>query len=239
MFPACELVPNAVVPIDPAPEWFPLRWQLSGCVAATHAPCGTTPLPWWSAGWYGGELRQLILRLRQEPKPEVLHQRLAPLLSAWAQIATRHAGRQLLLVPIPSWRRQGNPVPALLARALLAEGERAGGTTLCPELLLRNRRVAGQHRLNRQQRWRNQWLSFRALLPPEPQPQQPGTVLLIDDVLTSGATALAAQRALSSAGWRVTGLLCLARTPRGGAGRDLGSRSCDTTATGSGRGGPG
>jgi predicted amidophosphoribosyltransferase len=196
-------------------------------------------LPWWSAGWYEGELRELILRLRQEPKPELLHQRLAPLLGAWVQIATQRAGRQLLLVPIPSWRRQGNPVPALLARALLAEGKRACGAILSPELLLRNRRVAGQHRLNRQQRWRNQWLSFRALLPQEPQPQQPGAVLLIDDVLTSGATALAAQRALSSAGWQVNGLLCLARTPRNRAGRDLGSPSRDTTATGRGRGGPG
>ena len=38
-------------------------------------------------------------------------------------------------------------------------------------------------------------------------------MLLIDDVMTSGATALAARHALHNAGWSVSGLLCLARTP--------------------------
>jgi adenine/guanine phosphoribosyltransferase-like PRPP-binding protein len=44
---------------------------------------------------------------------------------------------------------------------------------------------------------------------------------LVDDILTSGATALAAAEALQQEGWRVQGLLCLARTPERRQVRDL------------------
>jgi predicted amidophosphoribosyltransferase len=114
-----------------------------------------------------------------------------------------------LLVPIPCRTGSTNGLPERLAGTLAA----ALGWPLRPELLQRSRRQTPQHWLGRQQRWRNQWHSFRALVSGTPD-QQLSSVLLVDDVLTSGATALAARTALQAAGWCVAGLACLARTPR-------------------------
>ena len=39
------------------------------------------------------------------------------------------------------------------------------------------------------------------------------SVWLVDDILTTGSTALAARQALEEAGHHVAGLICLRRTP--------------------------
>jgi predicted amidophosphoribosyltransferase len=209
------------------PVWFPLRWQLESCDwGGLH---GVTPLPWWSAGWYAGELRELVLHQRRQPQPLSLAAPLEALLQHVAHAPPKRPQapqwQELLLVPIPSRQRQPNPVPAVLTGMLVEALNREGVLGLpCrqqPELLLRRGWVAPQRRLGRQQRWRNQWLSFCSLMPTGPTQAQRAGVLLVDDVLTSGATALAAQQALQSAGWTVAGLLCLARTPRAAARRDL------------------
>jgi predicted amidophosphoribosyltransferase len=38
-------------------------------------------------------------------------------------------------------------------------------------------------------------------------------LLLVDDVLTTGSTALSAGAVLEAGGWHVLGMVCLARTP--------------------------
>lgn len=202
------------------PLWFPLRWQLES--TAWTGLHGESPLRWWSGGWYAGELRELVLQQRRQPRAAGLA---APLEALLQQLVEAPLGpsqvqrwQELLLVPIPSGRHQPNPVPAVLSTLLVETLNRRGQALLpCrqqPELLLRRRRVAAQRRLKRQQRWRNQWLSFCSLMPANQAQAQRAGVLLVDDVLTSGATAMAAQLALQSAGWTVAGLLCLARTPR-------------------------
>jgi predicted amidophosphoribosyltransferase len=200
------------------PAWFPLRWQLPSAVCPAEPLQGIRPLRWWSAGWYSGELRNLILRLRNCPQPELLAPSAPVLHRALVSITAEQHQQPLLLVPIPSGRRRGNPLPDLMARSLLERSAHnlavAVNMASTPALLQRSRRVAVQHRLGRQQRWRNQWLSFRALLPAPEHKSMGSSVLLIDDVLTSGATAMAAQQALQSAGWSVAGLLCMARTPQ-------------------------
>ena len=213
-------MPICSTPCPEPPAWFPLRWQLE--VDPASGLQGLSPLPWWSAGWYAGELRQQLLGLRRQPDATLLHQVMAPLLPTLLQLPTQllqSGAQELLLAPVPSGRRDGNPVPALLASALapiLNSSSAARGCTARVDaaLLQRSCRVAIQHHLNRRQRWRNQWLSFRALLPTQQSRELNCQVLLVDDVLTSGATALAAQRALQSAGWHVAGLVCLGRTPR-------------------------
>ncbi len=121
-----------------------------------------------------------------------------------------------LLVPIPSWKRRGNPLPPLVCQCL----SRQLGLVAAP-LLLRRHPVLGQHHLGRAMRFANQRGSFACCRPPQPGEARRRPLLLVDDILTSGATALAAAEALQQAGWRVEGLLCLARTPEWRHLRDL------------------
>lgn len=170
---------------------------------------GHRPLPWWALGWYEGDLRRLLLQLRPHPRHELiealaeqLSRRLACNLSWQEQLM----GPVPLLVAIPSWKRRSNPLPGQLSSAL----QRHLG---CPErpLLRRSRATVGQHHLNHSLRQSNQQGSFAVQ---DPAPANGPAVVLIDDILTSGATARAAADALQEQGWEVAGLLCLARTPR-------------------------
>ncbi|NDE22493.1 MAG: hypothetical protein EBZ96_06430, partial [Synechococcaceae bacterium WB9_3_282] len=68
----------------------------------------------------------------------------------------------------------------------------------------------GQHHLNRKQRLSNLEGVFHCVVPAGQQLQP---LLLVDDILTTGATALAAMAALEKAGHGLLGLACIARTP--------------------------
>jgi predicted amidophosphoribosyltransferase len=172
---------------------------------------GDEPLLWCALGAYAGELRRLLLRQRPTPRPAVIRALAAQL----HRCCTGALPPGCLLVPIPSWKRSANPLPQLLAAGL---AEQAGpGAHLAPGLLKRARATVGQHHLDRRQRLDNQRGSFACVAGMGRAP-----VWLVDDILTTGATALAAATALQNDGWAVQGLLCLGRTPPGGARRDLG-----------------
>lgn len=171
---------------------------------------GQQPLAWWAADTYQGQARHALLRLRDHPSSAALEpwlEALVPLLRSGPAAAKPNG----LVVPVPSWKRKANPLPLLLARAL----SHALGWSLKPELLRRSRPVLGQHHLGRQLRLANQEGAFAARPAPAQHlgPRKP--VLLVDDILTTGATACNAAAALQQAGWRVVGLACLARTPAG------------------------
>lgn len=106
------------------------------------------------------------------------------------------------LVPIPtsaaSFRRRGYRVVELLAR-------RAG--LACTPLLRVQRHSADQRRLGRDERWANTSQLFRA----SAAPRHP--VVLLDDVVTTGATLADAARAVRAAGGEVIGAVTVAATP--------------------------
>jgi predicted amidophosphoribosyltransferase len=169
---------------------------------------GLEPLPWWGAGTYAAELRQLLLELRRHPRPEAVAA--LALASHRALTAYRPAAAEERpwLVPVPSWKKRANPLPPLVCRALEQRtGLRRGA------LLERSRPVLGQHRLGRALRIANQEGAVLCRRPPGPGEARRHPLLIVDDILTSGATARSAAASLTAAGWRVIGLLCLARTP--------------------------
>ena len=191
---------------DPAGELGPC----SACRETFSLPvgglAGETPLPWCGLGAYEGAYRQLLLCQRKTPKKAVL----GGLARGLAAAMPGGIGGSIL-VSIPSWKRQGNPLPGLVVEQL--SGQPLGGRAL--PLLQRSRPTLGQHHLGRQQRLSNQDGAFR--LQPGQRAALPQLkrqrIWLVDDILTTGATALAAAVALEQAGLEVKGLLCLARTP--------------------------
>lgn len=109
-----------------------------------------------------------------------------------------------LLVPIPTgraaFRRRGYRVPELLIR-------RAGLPV--SRLLLPGRATADQRGLDIAERRQNVAHSMRAR-----HARGGREIVLIDDVITTGATLDEGARALNDAGFRVIGAIALAATPR-------------------------
>jgi predicted amidophosphoribosyltransferase len=196
--PLCRRCPEAFDPGDGVCATCRQRLQL--LPEGLH---GLHPLPWWAAGYYGAGLRSLVLDLRRQPRTDTLD----------ALIAALHPPEAILrqgalLVPIPSWKRQGNPLPQLLSQRL----RRLHGLRRA-DLLQHRHPVLGQHGLNRALRFANLETAFHCLRPPLPGQGRRRPLLIVDDILTTGATASSAARALERAGWQVAGVLCLARTP--------------------------
>lgn len=127
-----------------------------------------------------------------------------------AEEARRHArfAEVQAVIPVPlHWltrRLRGFDPPIALARMIA----RLLGIPYVP-LLRRSRWTATQTRLSPSARARNVEGAFRVNARPRPS----GGVLLIDDVLTSGATANACAQALRRAGIRPVYVLTAARTP--------------------------
>ena len=177
-------------------------WQSLGLKASGLK--GLEPLSWHAAGWYEGALRRMVLRLRITPDSTVLHILCEELRSALSQ----HA----LLIPIPGWKAKSraNPLPQLLCRSLQKP---------CVPVLERSRPTVGQHHLNRRQRLLNQQGSFQVVRERlsstgllETLSSNAAQVWLVDDIVTSGATVMAARDALQTAGIVTQGVICLART---------------------------
>lgn len=161
---------------------------------------GATPLPWIAAGRYEGRLRSLLLQLRQ-----TRNQALINLLSTHLRATLPPLA---VLVPVPSWKRsdQANPLPGLLMHALQREHR---------PLLQRQRASVGQHHLTGQQRWTNQHNSFRCVKAASADMNwRQHQAWIVDDIVTTGATAWSAAHTLRAVGIPVAGVVCLGRTPR-------------------------
>ena len=157
---------------------------------------------------YDEESKSAILALKHADRLE-----LVPGFARWLG----RTGRPLLegcdlIVPVPLhrsrlWRRRYNQ-SAELARRLGRDWDRA----FDPLALVRSRRTASQGEMpSARARRRNVLSAFQV---PDPARVRGRKVLLVDDVLTTGATAEACARALKRAGVGDIAVLTLARVVR-------------------------
>ncbi|MES0835466.1 ComF family protein [Nocardiopsis tropica] len=163
--------------------------------------------PVWAAGPYAGHHRRVLLAYK-EGRADSLAQVLGGRLAS-AYEASGLAGPDTLLVPVPGRgppRDPHAPVTRLALACLARAGGPAAGTVLP---LLRHRgRPRRQAGLGRAERLANREGTLVAV--PPSRDRAGGAAVVVDDVLTTGATAAEATRALRAAGIRVAGAVVLA-----------------------------
>ncbi|MFD1720077.1 ComF family protein [Amnibacterium endophyticum] len=171
--------------------------------ALSPVPAGRTVggVPVTSALVYDGVVRDVVVAVKNEGRTSVAR----PLATALRAAVESAAGERdgLLLVPMPATRRSAvergyDPLRLLLRRARLPHHD-----------LLRLVRSSGdQVRLGREARFTNVAQGMRAR-----RDLSGARVLLVDDVVTTGATLGEAARAVRAAGGVVVGAATLAATP--------------------------
>ncbi|EJF90463.1 ComF family protein [Bartonella tamiae] len=159
-----------------------------------------------SALIHNGLARSLVTRLKYGDRTE-----LAPSMARWMA----HTGSELLdecdmIIPVPlHWRRffrRSYNQAAELARHLAMQNNKP----MRPELLSRNRHTSQQVGLIAKERKRNVYRAFIVPLKHEKDIKN-RHILLIDDVYTTGATVIAATRALRHAGAAQVDILTFSR----------------------------
>ncbi len=174
--------------------------------------CLTTPHPWQkgrAALLYEGRGRQLVLRLKHGDRHDIVH----PAARWMAERARGLMANDTVIAPVPlHWRRflkRRFNQSALLAQAM-AQHLRAD---YIPDLLLRIRATPSLDGKGREERHRT--LADTIAINPKFQSQIcDRSVLLVDDVMTSGATFAAASCACLGAAARQVNVIALARVAK-------------------------
>jgi predicted amidophosphoribosyltransferase len=185
-------------------------------------PCWPTPTPAglaepWAAAPYDGTVRALVLGLK-ERRLLALARPLAALLAA--AVAAELPRRPVLLVPVPSRRasvRARGHDPTWTVTAGAAQLLRRSGLPARSVRLLRVRPgVRDQSGLDAVARAANLSGAMRCPGARVRRVLREGvpTIVVCDDVITTGSTAREAQRALEAAGLPVARLAAVAATPR-------------------------
>lgn len=161
----------------------------------------------WTALEYADVARRVLLAFKEQERTDVASRLAVPFAAAIAAASSQRPGR-LATVPTSraAYRRRGYDPVALLAR-------HAG---LRPSRVLRHGGgTARQKSLGADERAANLRGAFAAT-----GPLAGGSFLIVDDVLTTGATLDEAARAIREAGGAVLGAAALAFTPRAHPARD-------------------
>lgn len=168
----------------------------------------------WAAAPYDGLIRSLVLAHKEHRRISLAGPLGIVLATA---IATVSDGAPIALVPVPSspWavRSRGHDPVLRMARASASALRSTGIDARVSRLLQLVRRPADQSGLTSAERAANLAGLFRA------RPANAGSpsrtrVLVIDDIVTTGATLREAQRALEVAGHTVCAAVTLASTRR-------------------------
>ncbi len=170
-----------------------------------------------SFGTYDGRMRAAIHALKYDRIHPAARRLGAILATAIAQLVS-DAPAELLVIPIPLHRTKHKQRGFNQARALakcaidaLHKSHPAWRLTLAPTTLMRLRPTESQAGLTPRQRRHNVRGAFRVS---DPSAVEGKHVLLIDDILTTGATARAAAQSLIKAGAASVYVATLARARR-------------------------
>jgi ComF family protein len=162
---------------------------------------------------YDGKSRRLVLPFKHGDRTDI-----ARACGGWmARAGAELLAEADLLAPVPlHWRRlftRRYNQAQLLARIVVREAGAGSRARLAPDLLRRRRWTGSQTGLRAQERRGNVRQAFD--IHPRWTAEVAGkTVLLVDDVLTTGATAEACARVLQRGGARHVDVLTLARVVR-------------------------
>lgn len=174
--------------------------------------CLIAPRPWSrgrAAVMYEGNARKMVLALKHGDRQDMVR-----LFGVWmAQSARPLLSQNTLLAPVPlHWKRMISRrynQAALMGNAVAQQT----GCAFIPDLLKRSRKTKIQDGMTRDERFENARGAF-ALQPKYAQEILGRNVLLIDDVMTSGATLSACTEACFQAGASDVSVLVLARVAR-------------------------
>ncbi len=188
-----------------------------GADPVAPAPRPTCPeLPVWAAGPYAGVTRRLLTALKERHRESLtglLGRRLAAAVAGLA--LARDVADRLVLVPVPSRpqavRERSYDAVAGLATTAARRLHGVGLDVSTRPLLRHTRRVADQAGLTTDERRRNLAGALAAA-----GPVRGSLVVVVDDIVTTGATVAEAVRALRQAGCAVLGAAAVASTTRRG-----------------------
>jgi len=174
--------------------------------------CITAPPPWQkgrAALTYKGTARRMVMALKHGDR----HDLVRPMARWMAQAGSSLIAHDTLIAPVPLHARR------LFSRrfnqSALLSRQFAQITNLahCPDMLRRRINTPMQEGMTRQQRFKTQKSAFS--IHPRRQPKLADRpVLLIDDVMTSGATLAGCAEACLNAGAKEVNVLVLARVAR-------------------------
>ena len=187
----------------------------------TPTPAGLAPP--WSAGPYDGLLKTLVNEHKEHGVLALaapLGRVLCDVVDDLARAVDGAPGRPVRLVPVPSRRsvvrRRGHDPLLRVARAAASRLRGRGVDASVRHLLVSARPVRDQAGLGAADRAVNLAGVMRCRGRPVPGsvPVRGTVLVVVDDVLTTGATAREAQRALEQAGVRVDAVATVAATVR-------------------------
>ncbi|MDR2114518.1 MAG: hypothetical protein LBO75_04480 [Bifidobacteriaceae bacterium] len=174
---------------------------------------GGPVLPVWSSAWYAGQVRQAITAWKRGGRAELDSEMARAVARSAEKVARvlRPVTPQLTVVPVPSrWLRQLQRVGGGTGALAAAAAGALAGAGLKVELVEALTRVSSSgEQAGRGARQR--LLGREGTTRVSRRPGWP--CLLVDDVLTTGATLLDAERALARVGVATVGAVVLAVSP--------------------------
>lgn len=180
---------------------------------------GSGALPVWTLADCTGPVRRAVVAWKDRGRSDLTRPFVAALAGAAVGLCADLGAGPLLVVPSPSTaaarrRRGGNLVDAL-ATGVADALTRAGVAAEAAPVLVRTR---GHDQVGLGARARTRNLAGHVRVPARHVARLVGRrVLVVDDVLTTGATVAACRSALERAGGQVIGAVTLASTPGPGA----------------------